>query len=220
MKAILAAIAAVLMGAEVAHAQTSQATSQREYEVGYVEGVAQSAFGNVTSQSFGVEGGVNVGASLRVFAEVGRTGDTAPESLGAGAQLIAGYLTQTQSGAVSFSVKQPVLFIAGGARYMIPYDEKIEPYVTGGFGLARIKRDVGFSIAGTDVTDSLGTYGVVLGTDLSGTASRPMMTLGGGALWNIRTTVFVDFQYRFGRIFDSGQAFNVNRAGVGVGVRF
>lgn len=215
MRWMMGLCAAGLMMTGVAQAQTTAAAG--EY-TGYVEGFAQSAFGNVTSQSFGAEAGINYG-SLRFFGELGVIRDTSPDSLGAAAQLIAGYLTRTQTAAVSYSVRQPVLFIGGGVRYVIPYDEEFEPYIVGGFDLARVKRDVGFTVAGTDVTDTIGSVGVALGSDLSGTSSRSMINFGGGLVWNVHGSLFLDLQYRFGRIFDD-EAFSVHRVGAGIGLRF
>ncbi len=220
MRSMFAVLAGVLMLSGAASAQSAQPTSTREVETGYVEGVAQSSFGNVTSQSFGAEAGVNLGRRIRVFAEVGRVRDTAPASLGSGAQLIAGYLTQVQSAAVSFSVRQPALFGSAGVRYLIPYDERIEPYVLGGFGYAQVKRDVRFAVGGSDVTEAIATYGVALGSDLSGTETKPLMMFGGGVVWNFSSVAFADAQYRFGRIFTAGEAMNLSRIGLGVGVRF
>ncbi len=215
-------IVAVLAGSgwltPSAYAQ-APAAAARPYEVGYVEAVAQSAFGNVTSQSFGIEGGYNLAPRIRVFAEIGLTRDTAPKSLGASAQLIAGYLTQIQASAVSFEVAQPVRFASVGVKYMIPYSDTIEPYVLGGFGLASVKRDVTFKVGGTDVTDNLAQYYVRLGEDLTGSARKGMLTLGGGVMWSVTKNAFIDFQYRFGRVMDDA-AFNLNRAGGGVGFRF
>src|SRR5712691_9050400 len=86
----LTAAATVLGG--VAHAQTAPGASK-----GYVEVVAQSAFGNVTSQSFGAEIGVTVAPRIQVFAEAGQVRDTSPTTLGTGAQQIAGFLARTQN---------------------------------------------------------------------------------------------------------------------------
>jgi opacity protein-like surface antigen len=79
---------------------------------------------------------------------------------------------------------------------------------------------VRFLVGGTDVTANLAQYGVVLGSDLSGTFTKPMLTLGGGVAWPFGQRVTADLQYRFGRIFADNQGINVNRVGVGVGVRF
>jgi opacity protein-like surface antigen len=196
----------------VAHAQSTESA-------GYVEAVAQSAFGNVTSQSFGVELGVKVWSTVQVFADVGYTRDTAPAALGTAAQGIAGFLSQTNSG-VTFSGKQPVAFGVAGLRYAFASSSKIEPYVLVGGGVAKVKKDVSFAINGTDVTATLPQLGVVLGTDLSGSETKPMLSIGVGAAWAAWQHLVVDFQYRYGRVFTSDEGLNISRAGVGLGVRF
>ena len=204
----------ILALSTAAHAQSATTTDSK----GYVEAVAQSAFGNVTSQSFGVEAGVTVAPRLQIFVEVGKTRDTSPASLGANAQLIAGFLSQTQSG-VAFTVKQPVTFGVGGVRYGVPVG-KVEPYVLGGVGVAQVKRDVAFTVGGTDVTSNLQNLGVALGTDLSGSETKAMISLGAGIAWPAWQRLVIDLQYRYGRILTSDEGLNLNRAGVGIGVRF
>ena len=159
MRLVTALIVGAFVCGGVAHAQSAAPASK-----GYVEGVAQSAFGNVTSQSYGVEVGVTIAPKLQVFGEVGYTRDTASSNLGASAQLIAGFLSRTQSN-VTFNAKQPVTFGLGGVSYLIPTSVKVQPYVLVGGGIAQVKKDVTFAIAGTDVTGSLPQYGAVLGTD-------------------------------------------------------
>src|SRR5258708_35362298 len=63
---------------------------------GYVEVVAQSAFGNVTSQSFGGELGITVLPSLQIFVDAGRVNNVATAEIGAAAAKIGGYLSRTQ----------------------------------------------------------------------------------------------------------------------------
>ena len=86
--------------------------------------------------------------------------------------------------------------------------------------MAQVKKDVSFSVNGTDVTATLPQLGVVLGTDLSGTETKPMVTFGGGVVWPAWQNLIVDFQYRFGRVFTEDEGLNVSRAGIGIGVRF
>ena len=69
---------------------------------GYVEAFAESAFGNVTSQSFGAEVGFTVRPNLQVFGSFGQVRDAPTPELGAAAQTVAGALAQVQSGAVTF----------------------------------------------------------------------------------------------------------------------
>jgi opacity protein-like surface antigen len=203
----------------VARAQSAGLPPQSKPDRGYVEGVAQSSFGNVTSQSFGAEIGVTVVGDIQVFADVGYARDTAPAELGTSAQVIAGFLSQTQAN-VTFRGKQPVTFGLAGIRYRFPTSSGVEPYVQAGGGIAQVKKDVSFSIAGTDVTSNLAQYGVVLGTDLSGTETSGMVGFGVGVAWSPWQNLVIDFQYRFGRVFTSDNGLNLNRAGVGIGVRF
>lgn len=214
MRSFLVLAAALLLGG-VADAQTRASTDS----MGYLEGVGQSAFGNVTSQSFGGEAGVNVLPELQIYLEVGKIMDAATSDLGPNAQLIAGFLSQSQTG-VSYQVREPVTFGVAGVRYLLPWANRVQPYVIGGAGVAKVSKNVSFNVGGTDATPNLATYGVVLGTDLSGSLTKPMISFGGGVVWPAWERLIVDFQYRYGRVLISGQGINTNRAGLGVGVRF
>lgn len=214
---VLLTVGAFLAGG-VAHAQTRP--SAVEEEQGYVEGVAQSAFGNVTSQSYGVEAGVTVAPHVQIFGEFGRTGDVAPSALGAAAQVMAAALAQTQSG-VNFTAREPATFFGAGVKYLLPVgDAKAVPYVLGGFGFAKLTRDVSFTVGGTDVTSRMQQFGIVLGTDLSGGSTKPALTFGGGVTYRLWRQLGVDAQFRFGRIFAEEQGISVVRVGLGIGVRF
>jgi opacity protein-like surface antigen len=203
----------------LAQAQTATGPSDPESR-GYAEFVAHSAFGNAPSQSYGAEFGFRIAKDVQVFAEGGRTSNVAPATFGADAQIIALYLQQTQSAPVSFTAKEPITFGAGGLKYLIPTESKMEPYVLAGFGAARVKRNARFVVGGADMTTSLASLGVVLGTGLSGSSTKPMVTLGGGIAWPLWQAVTIDFQYRFGRIFDADRSITTHLAGAGLGVRF
>jgi len=216
---ILAATAiAVGLSSGVAYAQAA-AQAPAQASKGYVEGVAQSTFGNVTSQSYGVELGFTIAPRLQVFGEVAHVNDTAPSSLATSAQLIAGALSQTQ-GNVGFHAEQPATFGVGGIRFLFPTSSKVEPYVLVGAGVATVKKDVTYTISGNDVTGNLAQYGIVLGTDLSGSETKMMLDFGGGVVWPVWQKLIFDFQYRLGRVFTSDEGLNISRAGIGVGVRF
>jgi hypothetical protein len=186
---------------------------------GYVEAVAQSAFGNVTSQSFGGEFGITVLPAVQLFVEGGRVNNVATAEIGAAAAKISGYLSQTQT-SVGYAVKQPVTFGIAGVKFNIPVSGRLQPYVMGGGGVAQVKQNVTFSVGGADVTGNLTSYGVALGTDLSGKVTKPMAVAGTGVMWSAWQRLVLDFQYRYGRIFADGQGINVSRAGLGLGVRF
>jgi opacity protein-like surface antigen len=188
----------------------------------YVQGMVQSAFGNVTSQSFGAEGGYFITPQIGVFVEGGYVRDTAPSELGAAAQTIASGLSQVAPSTVGYSVRQPVSFGAAGLRYAFARTPKLEPYVLGGVGVASVKKDVTFSVGGTDVTGSLGSapYYTTLGSDLTGISTKPMLVFGGGVNYRAIGSLRIDLGYRYSRIFTDTVGTNVNRAGIGIGVTF
>ena len=191
----------------------AQATETR----GYGEAYAQSAFGNVTSQSYGFEAGVQVWEKLQVFVDVGQVRNVASDALSANAQVIAATLTSLQGANASYTVKQPVVFFGAGVRYPFALEQsKIHPYVLFGGGAARVKNDVTFTLGGTGSIDQF----VTLGSDLSGSETKPMFTFGGGAQWPAYQRLVVDFQFRYGRIFTDGEGTNVSRAGIGLGFTF
>jgi opacity protein-like surface antigen len=212
--------AIVLSGVADAQTRTAAAPPSPAVEKGYVEGVAQSAFGNVTTQSYGVELGATVRHDLQVFAEFGRIKNVADTTFTGGAGAIANALAQLQPAAVGFSARRPVIFFAGGVKYRPPTTLKVQPYVLGGFGFATVKNDVAFTLAGSETSASALAQYVTFGSDLSGQSTKPLLTLGAGVTWPIWQALLLDFQYRFGRIFTDEQATTTNRAGIGFGVRF
>jgi len=216
MKLMVAGLVGMLALSGVAHAQSASSES-----TGFIEGVAQSAFGNVTSQSFGIEGGVMLTPRIAVIAEFGLVRDAAPNELGTTAQVIASSLTTLQSAPVAYSVKQPIGFGQVGVRYIIPHSDKLHPYVEFAGGLAKVKRDVKFTVGGTDVTDNLSTtYGIVLGTDLAGTESKLIIGGGGGVVYSITPSVIFDAGYRFSHVNTDPSSINVSRIGAGIGITF
>jgi opacity protein-like surface antigen len=216
MKWIVACVGGlVLMSGAAALAQTSD-------ETGYVEAVAQSAFGNITSQSFGAEGGYFFTPQLGVFVEAGYILDTAPAEIGSAAQTIASGLAQLTPSAVAYTVRQPVSFGAGGIRYAFQGTPKLHPYALAGGGAARVKKDVTFTAGGVDVTSNLtaAPYYTTLGSDLSGTVTKPVLVFGGGVNWRTVGSLRIDLGYRFTRIFTDTTGTNVHRAGIGIGMTF
>jgi opacity protein-like surface antigen len=90
----------------------------------------------------------------------------------------------------------------------------------GGAGVARVIKEVTFTVANSDVTNNLSQYGVTLGSDLAGAENKAMLVAGAGVAWPILAHLVVDLQYRYGRILTSGGGMNLSRAGIGIGVRF
>ena len=205
----------ILIAARGAGAQTPVPPAP---DRGYAEAIAESAFGNVTSQSFGAEVGVTVRPELQVFGSVGHIRDVATSEISTAAQTIAGALSQLQPAAVSFSVKEPVTFFVGGVRYRIATTSKLKPYVSGGVGVGTVKKDVKFLIGGSDAPATISQF-VTLGSDVAGDESTLMFTLGGGAVYPVWHQVIVDLHYQFGHL-SSETPISVSRAGLGVGLRF
>jgi len=197
MRLVFALLVSTIALGGVAHAQTG-ATADK----GYVEAVGQSSFGNVTSQNFGAEVGFTIAPHLQVFAEIGKTRDVATTALGSHAQRMAGALIAVDPN-TSYSVKEPVTFGAFGLRFLVPVAGKAQPYLLGGGGIAKVTPDVKFFVGGSDVTANLqqAPYYLVLGSDLSGSSTKPMFVVGGGVAYPVWKQLLLDFQVRFGRIF-------------------
>ena len=117
MRSFVALAIGMLALSGVASAQTPARASDTDH--GYVEGVIQSAFGNVTSQSYGAELGFTVIPNVQVFVEAGMVRDAATASIGTAAQLMAGVVSQTQAN-VAFRVKEPVTFGVAGLKFVVP----------------------------------------------------------------------------------------------------
>jgi hypothetical protein len=99
-----------------------------------------------------------------------------------GITLLKLFLEETQSGAVEASIKVPVFYVGGGVRYVMHRGERYQPYGIVTFGLASSNRNSTFTVGGTDVTDTLGDYGIALGEDLSGTVNSAAGSGGVGVL--------------------------------------
>lgn len=185
-------------------------------ETGYLEGVAQSAFGHVTSQSYGIEAGYAVEPQVDVFFEVGRVSDASTAGIEASALVITNALAGS---GVTVTVREPVSFLSAGGKYLIGTSRGFHPYVLGGAGLARVKADAVFKAGGVDITSTIGQYGVALGGDLSGTSTKVAVMAGAGAMIPLGGRLVVDLQLRINRVFSS-PAITFGRAGIGFGVRF
>lgn len=209
--AVLAWTASFATLGGVAFAQSPTAADDSH---GYAEVVAQSAFGNVTSQSFGGEFGYTLKPGLQLFVDAGYVRDTTSSTLATSAQRIAADLT-TKAGGSTYQVKQPVTFGVAGIKYLFPVDQsRFAPYIMAGGGAARVEKKTTFTVASGSVSDY-----VTLGSDLTGSETKGMISAGVGVEISFGSMWIADLQYRFGRVFTS-EGLNINRAGAGVGVRF
>ena len=182
---------------------------------GYAQIDAQSAVSTVSTQSYGVEGGLVVQPGLFIFIEGGRIRDIAPEAFGERAQAVTDAVAALAGGA-TVSYKQPVTFVVGGPKLEMSVARGLmRPYVLAGFGIARSTRSVKLTTA-TGTQDQF----VTLGSDLSGSVTNAMFTAGAGLGVRIAGPLALDLQYRFGRIMASEDSSNVQRFGIGIGVEF
>jgi len=219
MRRLILVSGTIVAMAGQAHAQTGPTVGSPE-SWGYAQFVAHSAYGNAPSQSYGAEIGFRIVKHLQVFAEGGRTTNVASAGLGATAKGIAQYLQRTQPGPAGFTAQEPMTFGVGGLKVLIPTGSRMELYALAGGGMATVKPVVHFFLAGRDVTGGLTSLGVELGTDLSGTFTKPMVVLGGGVVCPLWRHVALDFQYRGGRLMDGAGSFDTHLAGAGLGIRF
>jgi opacity protein-like surface antigen len=223
MKSAFAVTVAMMALAGSASAQTASAQTTTPSPLGYVEFQGQSAWGNVTTQSYGAAGGMQVTSTLQAFVEVGWTRDVASDATRQAAGLIAAFLSQTQ-GSTAYTAKESAGFAAGGIRFPLHLHGSslggLTPYVEAGAGWAHLTKKTTFSVGGGDVTSTLADLGVQLGADLAGSRNAGMMVLGGGAVWPVWRQVIFDFNYRYSKIFASPDRITLNRAGLGLGITF
>jgi opacity protein-like surface antigen len=205
-------------GAGTARAQTPGAAAP---ERGYAEVTAGATFGHRSNSSIGVEAGYRlldinspVVDELHVFAEVGRMGDVATADVDARALLVANAI------GASVSTMQEATYFDAGLKFrlmQLSYGAW-RTYVLFGVGAAQVKTSANFS-GGSGVQ-------VLLGQDLSGTLTKPLVTVGVGTNAKIGKRLLIDITYRYGRIFpkpdqiENDVAINTQRLQAGIGIRF
>ncbi|MDE3156167.1 MAG: hypothetical protein KGN76_13780 [Acidobacteriota bacterium] len=177
-------------------------------------------FGGTTSSVVQGQVGVRVWPAVDVFVEGGRFRDVAPSAVTTRAGVVTTYLNTLGKGTAAAHVTMPATFGAVGARYYFSEtQERLHPYAMVAIGVASVKNDAKFSLNGTDITGTIGNYGVQLGSDLSGTQTRALLSFGGGVTmdWN---PIFVDAAVRYSRLFTQPTGTNVGSVYAGVGYKF
>jgi hypothetical protein len=129
---------------------------------------------------------------------------------------VANYLAASQGRPVSSSIKVPAFYGGGGLRVRLTTGSRVYPYVSGGGGMARLTLQPMFALGGTDVTASLAQYGVTLGSDVTGTQTKPAVT-GGLGVRAVHSRWYLDVGVRVLTVFTEQR---VNFVGVGAGVGF
>jgi hypothetical protein len=169
--------------------------------------------------TFGGELGVSVTDLVDVFGEGAWMADVVSRREVNDAETIATFLHNSQGSSASGTVKAPAFYAGAGARIVFVHSGMVRPYVTVGGGAAHIARQPTFTLGNGDVTNSLGQYGVTLGSDLTGEVTKPAFS-GGFGVRVMQDRWFVDGSLRVTSIRTDEQATNVVRVIGGVGLRF
>jgi opacity protein-like surface antigen len=182
-----------------------------------------ATLGNKSSSSFGGEVDYKLGTEWEAFFEFGRMGNVATGATDDRANVIANAI------GASASVATKATYFDAGVKYLfVPFHGGYQPYATLGLGAARVSQDVVFSVGGTELSETqlLDQYGVLLGSDLAGSTTKPIFLIGAGVSRNFHRRYYVDLSYRYGRIFaksgtiEDDKGTNTQRIQVGVGFRF
>jgi hypothetical protein len=132
---------------------------------------------------------------------------------------IANYLAQTQGQTASASVKVPAGYGTFNVRYTVYRTPRYDIYALGGGGFAVTSPKTTFILGGTDVSGSIGQYGVTLGKDLAGSSAGGLANVGVGVRLPHGKWVG-DVSYRLTPMFTAGGTTVVNRLNFTVGRRF
>jgi hypothetical protein len=132
---------------------------------------------------------------------------------------IATYLQTSQGKPASATLTVPGFIAGGGVRLMLAPPGHVRPYIVITAGIARLALRPTFTLAGADVTTSLGQYGVTLGADVTGELTKPAFGGGVGVIVD-QGRWYVDAGARMTRIQTEGQPTTVLRAVGGLGVKF
>jgi opacity protein-like surface antigen len=221
--------AALVVSAVTATAQTpgpqapaasgTRTTASPVVNLWYAGFVTGSATVKKTGAVAGGEAGVRAWHNVDVSLEVGWFQNAVSGDPLDKAQTLATFLQNTQGKSASSTVKMPVTYGTLNGRWVFESARRYRPYGVLGVGGARVSRNSEFALAGSDITGSLGQYGVALGGDLSGHSSHPALTAGVGVLIPYKKW-YGDIGYRLTCVFTSGQSTNVNRLNIGFGARF
>lgn len=214
-------VLAVIVAAGMSLASEAQAQTAKEPSGAWAaQADGGLTVGHQTSSAVGFEVGYWATDSLKIFVESSWMQDVSSAALDERADVIAGAIGATSN------MKEAATVIDLGVRYSFRQPGTVRPFILGGFGLARVDVQPGFTINGDDITGSLPGYGVRLGLDLDGTVNKGFVVLGGGVNMPLNSRSFVEGSVRYGYIFPRGSAIpddtgtNTTRLQLSFGVRF
>jgi opacity protein-like surface antigen len=208
-------VALLGVGARPARAQATPGAADPKM---YAEFNFGPTLGHKSDAFVGGEFGYRLTPGLDFVVDISHMGNVGTTDLDDRAATIANFL----GGSASTAFK--VNAFAFGARYRIPVQAKVNPYVLGAVGVANVKTEVAFSVNGTTIDPA--TRGVQLGGDLSGTNNKAILVIGFGVNVPFKTRYFGDLGYRYGQVFaktdnfENDKGIPTQRIVLGVGVRF
>ena len=218
--------AATLLASQTVFAQTpAPAPSSAQEHKSIMDGITASVGGGVsfTKKTGGVVNGEivtkeyykNISFSL----EAGWMSSVVSGHRIDSANAIATYLAQTTGQTASATVKVPAGYGAVNVRYRLMTKPRYHVYglVGGGLGVTSPKSTI--TLGGTDVTGTVGQYGVTLGKDLSGSTAGGLLNFGLGATMPHGKWVG-DASYRLTPMFNAGVTTVVNRLNFSIGYKF
>lgn len=167
---------------------------------GSVAGQFGVTFQSETAPVFAGEVSFNVAPLIQVYGTVGRMQDALPSDF----QDVVDFIDPR------IDASLPTTYLLGGVRAIFPVGA-VRPYGLFGVGMAHLSGD--FEFNGQDITDDVEFE---LGEDLS--SNEFAFELGGGVLFDVTPSVFIDGGYRYMRI--TGADLNVSRVYGGVGFKF
>ena len=181
------------------------------------------SLGNKSSGTYGFEGNYAFSNKLTIFIEAGQIGNVVPKFVEGQANVIAAALGG------SAEVKDKATYVDLGVKYMLtPFMTNYQPYAGFGVGVAKIAKTSTFTIGGASVNENqlLSQYGVLLGSDLAGSANKTTVAILLGVTRSIGERLGVDLSYRYNRLLPKtdviadDQGINTQRIQIGVFVRF
>lgn len=129
------------------------------------------------------------------------------------------FLSTSQGKTATATLDAPAYYGGASARFLIPMQGIVHPYAAVGGGMAKIVSRPKFTLGGADVTSSLATYGITLGTDFGGEVTKFALTGGVGLLID-KNRVSFDLGLRLTSVQTEGQKTNILRGQVGISYRF
>jgi hypothetical protein len=179
--------------------------------------------GAAVVQRVGAVGGLQVAvrpaARVSFVIEAAYVQDLATRRRSALADDVAASLGQLQGRQASARMAVPAVVFTGGLRVALKTSGGVRPYVMAQAGIARATMEPTFVLAGADVTNALGQYGIALGSDLTGTTDRAAFVGGLGVLVG-QNRWYLDASVRVLNVQLSDESTSAGAIVLGLGRRF